>query len=106
MTPLFADPVPATAAPKDDPTIWRVDDVLGSRLAPLVVVEKPRKKPGRPRHDARALCDGIIGQWRTGAQWQEMPKEFGPQSTVPARFQEGVPSGAFARAGTLLLGED
>jgi len=32
------------AAPKDDPTIWRADDALWARLAPLLVVVKPRKK--------------------------------------------------------------
>jgi transposase len=104
MTTLLADPRPLVGL-KDDPTIWRVDDVLWSRLAPLLVVDKPRKKPGRPRHADRPLFDGVIWVLRTGAQWQEMPPVFGPKSTVHARFQEWVHTGAFARAWALLLAE-
>lgn len=90
---------------KDDPTIWRVDDVLWARLAPLLVVSKPRKKPGRPRAADRPLFNGVIWALRTGAQWVKMPAECGPKSTVHDRFQEWVETGAFARARTLLLGE-
>jgi len=71
--------------------------------APLLVVDNPRKKPRRPRHDDRALFDGVLWILRTGAQWEQMPAEFGPKSTVHARFQEWVQTGAFARAWTLLL---
>lgn len=90
---------------KDDPTIWRVDDVLWARLAPLLVVSKPRKKSGRPRTADRPLFNGVIWILRTGAQWKEMPPEFGPKSTVHERFQEWVQTGAFARAWTLVLAE-
>ena len=38
----------AEAAPdKDDPTIWRVDDALWTKLAPVLKSDKVRKKPGR-----------------------------------------------------------
>jgi putative transposase len=101
MASLPADPV----TPKDDPTIWRADDALWARLAPLLVVSKPRKKPGRPRADDRPLFDGMIWVLRTGAQWSAVPRACGPKSTVHDRFQEGVQTGAFARAWTLLLEE-
>jgi transposase len=93
------------AARKDDPTIWRVDDVLWSRVAPLLVVDKPRKKPGRPRADDRPLFDGVLWVLRTGAQWKELPPAYGPKSTVHQRFQEWVHTGAFARAWQLVLEE-
>ena len=93
------------AVPKDDPTIWRVDDVLWERLAPLLVVVKPRKKPGRPRTADRPLFNGVMWVLRTGAQWQEVPREFGAKSTVHDRFQEWVQTGAFAQVWTLLLQE-
>ena len=108
MTTPSADRAPSGAAAppaKDDPTIWRVDDVLWARLAPLLVVDKPRKKAGRPRRADRALFDGALWVLRTGAQWRTLPAEFGPKSTVHARFQEWVQSGAFDRAWTLLLEE-
>jgi len=101
MTSLSTDP----AGPKEEPTIWRVDDVLWAHLAPLLVVDKPRKKSGRPRTDDRPLFDGVLWMIRTGAQWKTMPPEFGPKSTVHQRFQEWVRSGAFDRAWTLLLEE-
>jgi putative transposase len=98
-------PAANAAAPKDDPTIWRVDDALWTRLAPLLSIDKPRKKPGRPRRDDRILFDGVIWILRTGAQWAALPKEFGPKSTCHARFQEWVQAGVFAQAWALLLAE-
>ena len=94
-------PVPAPFP--DDPTIWRVDDTLWAELAPLLRVDKPRKKAGRPRREDRPILDGILWLLRTGAQWRTLPTEFGPKSTCHDRFQEWVASGAFARAWALLL---
>jgi putative transposase len=91
------------AAPADDPTIWRVDDTLWTDLAPLLRINKQRKKPGRPRRDDRQILDGILWLLRTGAQWSALPREFGPKSTCHRRFQEWVAVGAFARAWTMLL---
>ena len=51
----------------DDPTIWRVDDVLWAQREPVLRVDKPRKKPGRPRRDDRAIFDGLIWLARTGS---------------------------------------
>ncbi len=101
MTTLILPPTPVSTP--DDPPIWCVDDALWTALAPRLWVEKPRKKPGRPRHDDRPLLDGILWLLRTGAQWTQVPAAFGPKSTCHARFQEWVGSGAFARAWTVLL---
>ena len=97
----------ATAATieKDDPTIWRVDDELWALLAPMLRVDKPRIKRGRPRRDDRAIFDGLIWLARTGAQWSQLPREFGPKSTVHERFSEWVASGALERAWAVLLRE-
>jgi len=93
----------------DAPTIWRVDDRLWGELAPLLVIEKVRKKPGRPRRDDRVLLDGLIWLLRTGSQWSALPVEFGPNTRrVPAlydRFSEWVGSGALEQAWGLLLRE-
>jgi transposase len=96
----------AAAAPetrKDDPTIWRVDDALWAELQPLLVVDKPRKKPGRPRHDDRPIFDGLIWLARTGGQWATLPRGVGPKSTVHERFTEWVAHGCFAKAWARLL---
>ena len=88
---------------KDDPTIWRVDDALWALLAPILASDKPRKKPGRPRRDDRAIFDGLIWLARTGSQWSQLPREFGPKSTVHERFTEWVATGALERAWAVLL---
>jgi transposase len=96
----------APAAPdKDDPTIWRVDDALWAKLAPVLASDKPRKKPGRPRRDDRPIFDGLIWLARTGGQWATLPREFGPKSTVHERFAEWVDTGKLERAWAALLRE-
>lgn len=101
-------PLPAATAAtieKDGPTIWRVDDALWALLAPILKVDKPRQKPGRPRRDDRAIFDGLIWLARTGSQWSQLPREFGPKSTVHERFTEWVEAGALERAWAVLLRE-
>lgn len=93
----------ASLATSDDPTIWRVDDDLWALLAPILRSDKPRKKPGRPRRDDRAIFDGLIWLARTGAQWSQLPREFGPKSTVHERFSEWIATGALERAWAALL---
>ena len=97
----------AVAAPqptKDDPTIWRVDDALWAELQPLLVVDKPRKKPGRKRKDDRPILDGLIWFSRSGAQWAAWPRDlFGPKSTAHDRLQEWVEYGCLERAWAHLL---
>lgn len=87
----------------DDPTLWRVDDALWAERRPLLLVDKPRKKPGRPRHDDRPLLDGLIWLARSGGQWAAQPREFGARSTIRDRFQEWVTHGCFAHAWARLL---
>lgn len=41
---------------------------------------------GRPRSDPRVMMDGILWTLNTGAQWRDMPAEFGPKSTVWDHF--------------------
>ncbi len=96
-------PAAPVASDTDDPTIWRVDDALWATLEPILRVDKPRKKPGRPRRDDRAIFDGLIWLARTGSQWAALPRAFGPKSTVHLRFTEWVGSGALERAWAALL---
>jgi transposase len=104
MSTPHAAPAAATTD-RDDPTIWRVDDALWALLAPLLKSEKVRRKPGRPRRDDRAIFDGLIWLARTGAQWSQLPREFGPKSTVHERFTEWIETGALAQAWAVLLRE-
>ena len=97
--------VDAAPTAQDDPTIWRVDDALWAKLAPILKSDKPRKKPGRPRRDDRLIFDGLIWLARTGSQWAALPREFGPKSTVHERFSEWVADDKLERAWTVLLAE-
>ncbi len=91
-------------APKpDEATLWEVDDRLWEQLAPHLVIDKPRKKPGRPRHDDRQMVNGLLWLARTGSQWSALPRRFGPKSTVHARFQEWVEHGCWQRAWAMLV---
>jgi putative transposase len=102
MSTIDAAPAaPSTAT--DDPTIWEVDDALWADLQPLLVIAKPRKKPGRPRSDDRRIFTGLIWLARTGAQWQQLPRHFGPKSTAHDRLQEWVAHGCLAAAWAVLL---
>lgn len=89
MKTLIA-PAPISPRPPDDPTIWEVDDALWGVLQPLLVITKPRKKPGRPRVNDRAIFNGLIWLARNGGQWKTLPRQFGAKSTVHDRFEEWI----------------
>ena len=95
---------PAVEQPKDDPTLWEVDDALWAILQPLLVVSKPRKKPGRPRSDDRAIFNGLIWLARNGGQWETIPRTYGAKSTVHDRFAEWVAYDCLTAAWAQLLG--
>lgn len=97
------DAAPAARKPQDAPASWRVDEALWAALRPPLVVDKPRKRPGRPRKDDRPIFDGLIWPARNGGQWATLPREFGAKSTVHARFLEWVERGCLARAWARLL---
>ncbi len=89
--------------PPDDPTIWEVDDALWAALSPLLIISKPRKKPGRPPIDNRALFNGLIWLARNGGQWKSLPRQFGAKSTLHDRFQEWIAYDCLAAAWAHLL---
>ncbi len=60
-------------------------------------VPEPSKSPlgGRPPHDKRKAIAGIFWILDHGAKWKDLPKEFGPKSTVHRWFQRWVEAGVF-----------
>ena len=86
----------------DLPPIRRVDDQLWQQLAPILVLEQPRKKRGRPRSDDRRIVDGLLWLAYTGAEWADLPAEFGSKSTCNKRLQEWIARGIFAEVWALL----
>ena len=102
----MTEDAPAAPTTKDDPTIWRVDDALWAQIQPYLVTAKLRKKPGRPRHDDRPLFHGVSWIARRGGQWEALPRECGPPSTVQACCQEWVAHGCFQQIWVVLLAAD
>lgn len=65
------------------------------RLKPLVPPQKPRT--GRPNEDHRTIINGILWINRTGAPWRDLPKSYGPWSTVASRFYRWQQAGIWQR---------
>ena len=89
----------------EQPTLWEVPDELWARLAPLLVIDKPRKKSGRPPRDARAIFNALIWLARTGSQWSQIPRHYAPKSTVHERLKAWVKYGCLQQAWAVLLQE-
>lgn len=65
-------------------------------LEPLIPIPVPRADGrGRPRHEPRAVLNGILWILRTGAQWADLPERYPSRPTCHRRFQ------AWSRDGTL-----
>jgi putative transposase len=72
------------------PTIWEVPNDLWARIEALLDELDPPKATGRKRENPRLLLNGIIYRFRSGCQWNHIPKEFGDDSTIHRTFQRWV----------------
>lgn len=75
-------------------TIWCVPDPLWEIIADVLAIHDPPKSTGRKRIDQRSALDGIIFRLRSGCQWNQLPQEFGDDSSVHRTFQRWVTVGA------------
>lgn len=75
---------------------WEVSDPLWERVAPLLPSPPSHAKGGRPRTPDRPIFAALIYLLRTGEQWNALPEEFPPSSTVHDRMQEWERAGFFA----------
>ncbi len=72
------------------PTIWRVDDALWAEARQVLAKYDPPAKFGPDRIDQRKALDGVIYRMRSGVQWNQVPKEFGDDSSIHRTFQRWV----------------
>ena len=72
------------------PTLWEIPDDLWARIEALLDEFDPPKATGRKRKDPRALLNGIICRFRTGCQWEHIPREYGDDSTIHRALQRWV----------------
>lgn len=87
------------------PTLWVISDDLWERLNDLLETYDPPKPTGRPRRPARPILNAILFHLRTGCQWNQLPKEFGDDSTIHRRFQRWVELQLFELLWSLLVAE-
>lgn len=91
--------------PKPLPTIWRVSDDLWAKIEPILAEYDPPRNTGRKRIDPRPALDGIIYRLRSGVQWNQLPKEFGDDSSVHRTFQRWGERKVFDRIWAVLVAE-
>jgi putative transposase len=89
--------------PKPLGTIWRIPDELWTIIEPILCEFWPRKKEGRPPANWRTMLEGIIFRMRSGCQWDQLPKEFGPKSTVHDWFQRWNTNGVMEKIWATLV---
>jgi len=63
----------------------------------------PRRSKGHRRVGLRPVLDGILYPLRTGCQWNQIPNEFGDDSTIHRHFQAMCERDVFAKLWAALL---
>lgn len=91
--------------PQPLPTIWRVPDELWVKIESILAEDDPPKVMGRKRIDQRRALDGILYRMRSGVQWNELPKEFGDDSSVHRTFQRWIALKVFDRFWATLIAD-
>jgi len=79
-----------------------INDQQWELLEPLLPKQK-FKKGGRPRANDRQTLNGILWVLKTGAQWYEMPREFGSYVTCWRRLKNWEEKGVWAKIWKQLL---
>jgi putative transposase len=87
------------------PTLWEIPGQLWERIEELIDEFDPPAPTGRKRADARKLLDGLIFRFRTGCQWNHIPRVYGDDSTIHRTFQRWVQMGLFEKIWALLVEE-
>lgn len=85
------------------PTIWEINDELWNIIQPILTELDPPAWTGRGRIEPRAALNGIIYIMRTGGQWNELPDQFGDDSSVHRTMQRWITKGVFQRMWALLI---
>jgi len=82
-----------------------LSDAQWELLKPLFREKARSDGRGRPWREARAVLDGVLWILRTGARWQDLPREYPPYQTCHRRFQQWVREGRLERI-LCVLAED
>jgi transposase len=75
-------------------------------VEPLLLELLPKKKRTRPSEwSKRELLDGMLYQLKNGCNWQDLPKEFPPYSTVYWHYKQWRNAGVFEELMRVLHGQ-
>jgi putative transposase len=85
------------------PTIWQVDDELWKHANEVLAELDPPARFGPDRIDQRKALNGMIYRMRSGIQWNQLPREFGDDSSVHRTFQRWVKRGVIGHLWALLV---
>lgn len=85
--------------------IWKIPDALWERIEPILEQYWPAKATGRRHAEWRRCLNGIIFRLRSGCQWNQLPKEFGDDSTVHRWFGRWNKHGVIERIWAELVSE-
>ena len=85
------------------PTIWEINDELWSIIQDILNELDPAAATGRPRIGQREALNGVIYQMRSGCQWNQLPRQFGDDSSVHRTMQRWVTKGVFQRVWAALV---
>ena len=81
-----------------------VSDDLWAAMAPLLPLELPKPKGGRPRCNDRAALAGIILVLRSGIPWEMLPREIGCSGmTCWRRLRDWQEAGVWVELHRVLL---
>lgn len=84
--------------------VWRCPDSLWDEaIEPILRRLDPAAPTGRPRTDPRKALEGIVFQARTGCRWNDLPREFGDDSSVHRTLRRWIAKGLFAEIRSALL---
>ena len=85
------------------PTIWEVNDELWNIIQNILSELDPPAATGRPRTGQRETLNGIIYVMRSGCQWNQLPEQFGDDSSVHRTMQRWVAKGVLQRLWAVLV---
>lgn len=75
-------------------------------LEPLLIQILPAKKQTRRSNwTKREILDGILYQLKNGCNWQDLPKDLPPYSTVYWHYKQWRTTGVFEQLMTVLHGQ-
>jgi transposase len=76
---------------------WHVRFWLSDAAWSAIAPHLPRGRPGKPRVDDRRVISSILHVLKTGCRWRDVPREYGPATTIYNRYNRWSRRGPWQR---------